>query len=82
VNLGYLSFKDTFVNLGYSHNDRDFNSALPFNSTSKTLFAEVSQRLAKNWYLNGGYAYGDNDSNFAGTAYTNHVVSAGLNFSY
>lgn len=82
VNLGYLPLQDTFVNLGYSHNKRDFKSTAPFNSTSKTLFVEVSQRLAKNWYLNGGYAYGDNNSNYAGTAYTNHVVSAGVSFSY
>lgn len=82
VNLGYLPLADTFVNLGYSHNKRDFKSTAPFNSTSKTLFLEVSQRLAKNWYLNGGYAYGDNNSNYAGTAYTNHVVSAGVSFSY
>lgn len=82
VNLGYLPLKDTFVNLGYSHNNRDFKSAAPFRSSTQTLFAEVSQRLAKNWYLNGGYAYGDNDSNVAGTAYTNHTLSAGLSFSY
>lgn len=82
VNLGYLPLKDTFINLGYSHAKRDFESALSFVSKSKTLFAEVTQRLAKNWYLNGGYAYGDNDSNIAGTAYTNHLVSLGVNFSY
>lgn len=82
VNLGYMPLQDTFVNFGYSHNNRDFKSTAPFNSTSKTLFVEISQRLAKNWYLNGGYAYGDNDSNYAGTAYTNHIVSAGLSFSY
>jgi len=82
VNLGYLPLKDTFVNLGYSYSKRDFESATPFVSKSKTLFAEVSQRLAKNWYLNFGYAHGDNDSNFAGTAYTNHIVSAGVSISY
>jgi len=82
MNLGYMPLKDTFVNFGYSHNNRNFKSTAPFNSTSKTLFVEVSQRLAKNWYLNGGYAYGDNDSNYAGTAYTNHVLSAGLSFNY
>ena len=82
VNLGYLPLKDTFVNLGYSHAARDFKSATPFVSKSQTLFAEVTQRMAKNWYLNGGYAYGRNDSNVAGTAYTNHTVSLGLNFSY
>lgn len=81
VNLGYLPLQDTFVNLGYSHNKRDFKSAAPFNSTSKTLFVELSQRLAKNWFLNGGYAYGDNNSNYAGTAYTNHVISVGVSFS-
>ncbi len=82
VNLGYLPLKDTFVIFGYSHATRDFKSTTPFVSKSQTLFAEVTQRLAKNWYLNGGYAYGRNDSNVAGTAYTNHTVSVGLNFSY
>ncbi|GAB3473433.1 hypothetical protein [Polaromonas eurypsychrophila] len=82
VNLGYLPLKDTFVNLGYSHATRDFKSATLFVSKSETLFAEVTQRVAKNWYLSGGYAYGRNDSNLAGTAYTNHTVSVGLNFSY
>lgn len=82
MNLGYLPLKDTFVNLGYSHNKRDFKSTAPFHSTSETMFVELSQRLAKNWFLNGGYAYGDNNSNYAGTAYTNHVVSAGVSLSY
>jgi hypothetical protein len=82
VNLGYLPRKDTFINIGYSHNNRDFKSTAPFNSTSKTLFAEASRQLAKNWYLNGGYAYVRNDSNYAGTAYTNQLVSTGLSFSY
>ena len=82
VNLGYLPLKDTFVTLGYSQGKRDFKSVAPFVSKSQTLFAEVSQRMTKNWYLNGGYAYGDNDSNYAGTAYTNHVLSVGLSYSY
>lgn len=82
VNMGYLPRKDTFINLGYSHATRDFKSAATFVSKSQTLFAEVTQRIAKNWYLSGGYAYVSNDSNFAGTAYTNHIVSVGLNFSY
>ena len=82
VNLGYLPLKDTFINLGYSHSNRDFKSTTPFKSRTKMLFAEVSQRLAKNWYLNGGYAYADNDSNYSGTAYTNHIVSVGVSFSY
>ena len=82
VNLGYLPLKDTFVNLGYSHATRDYKTTSPFKTTAQTLFADVTQRMAKNWYLNGGYAYQDNDSNFAGTAYTNHIVSLGVNFSY
>jgi hypothetical protein len=82
VNLGYLPLKDTFVVLGYSHATRDFKTTVPFRTTAQTLFADVTQRLAKNWYLNGGYAYLKNDSNIAGTAYTNHIVSVGLNFSY
>ena len=82
VNLGYLPIKDTFVNLGYSHATRDFETASAFSTTVQTLFADVSQRLAKNWYLNGGYAFQDNDSNIAATGYTNHILSLGLNFSY
>lgn len=82
LNLGYLPLKNTFVNVGYSHATRDFDTAAAFSTTTQTLFADVTQRLAQNWYLNGGYAYQDNDSNVAGTAYTNHIVSLGLNFSY
>lgn len=82
LNLGYLPLKDTFVNLGYSYGMRDFKTATTFKTTAQTLFADVTQRVAKNWYVNGGYAYQDNDSNVARTGYTNHVVSLGLNFSY
>lgn len=82
LNLGYLPLKDTFVNFGYSHNNRDFKSVLPFRTATQTLFIEASQRLAKNWYLNGGYASMKNDSNYAGTAYTNHVLSVGVSCSY
>ncbi len=82
VNLGYLPRTDTFVNLGYSHSARDFKSVVTFNTTSQTLFVEVTERMSKNWYLNGGYAYMKNDSNFAGTAYTNQVLSLGVSFSY
>ena len=82
VNLGYLPLKDTFLVFGYSHNARDFESTAPFNTTTQTLFFEASQRLSEHWYLSGGYAYMDNDSNYAGTAYTNQVWSAGVSFSY
>lgn len=82
LNLGYLPLKETFVNLGYSHAKRDFKSATPFVSKSQTLFVDVSQQIAKNWFLNAGYAFGRNDSNVPGSAYTNHTVSVGVNFSY
>ena len=82
VNLGYLPMQSTFVNFGYSHTKRDFDTAASFNTTAQTLYADVTQRLAKNWYLNGGYAYQKNDSNIAGTDYNNHIVSLGVNFSY
>ena len=82
VNLGYQPRKETLVNLGYSQAARDFKSITPFRATTQTLFADVSQQLSKNWYLNVGYAFGRNDSNVAGTAYTNHTLSAGLSFSY
>lgn len=82
VNVGYLPREATFFNLGYSHAVRDFKSFAPFRATTQTLFADASQQLAKNWYLNLGYAFGRNDSNVAGTAYTNHTLSAGISFSY
>ena len=82
VHLGYLPRQDTFVNLGFSHATRDFKTTSSFKTTSQTLFADVTQRIAKNWYLNGGYAYQDNNSNINGTGYTNHIVSVGLNYSY
>lgn len=82
VNFGYLPLQNTFINFGYSHATRDFDTASPFRTTAQTMFAEATQRLAKHWYLNGGYAYRDNNSNVAGTAYTGHIMSLGLNFSH
>ncbi|WP_151447359.1 hypothetical protein [Lacisediminimonas profundi] len=82
VSLGYLPNKDRFINLGFSHASRDFKSTTPFNTKSKTWFLEGTEKVSKNWYLSLGYAFQDNDSNFAGTAYTSHIVSAGLSFSY
>lgn len=82
VNFGYLPFQNTFVNFGYNYTKRDFDTASSFRTTTNTLFTEVTQRLSTNWYLNGGYAYRDNDSNFSGTSYDNHTVSVGVSYSY
>lgn len=82
VNLGYMPVKNTFLNLGYSHAMRNFKTDTPFDTTTQTLFADVTLQLAKNWYLYGGYARQKNDSNVAGTAYTNNIASLGLSFSY
>ena len=82
LNLGYLPKKDRFINLGASKSERDFKSVTPFSSKSTVWFIDGTEKISKNWYLSLGYAYADNDSNFAGTAYTSHVVSAGLSFSY
>ena len=82
INFGYLPNKDRFFNLGFSQANRDYKSATPFNSKSKTWFVEATERVSKNWYLNGGYAFQDNTSNIAGTAYTSHILSVGLSFSY
>ncbi len=82
INLGYMPLEKTFINAGYSQAKRDFKSALPFNSTTKTLFVDLSQEIAKNWYLNIGLSQGHNDSNTPGTAYNNRVLSVGLSFSY
>lgn len=82
LNLGYMPLADTFVNAGFSRNNRDFKTPVPFSTSTQTLFVELAQKLAKNWYLNGGYASMKNDSNYAGTAYTNHVLSLGVSCSY
>ena len=82
LSLGYLPLQNTFVSLGYSHGTRDFDTVSAFKTTTQTYFLDVSQRLAKNWYLNGAYAYQDNTSNIVGTAYKNQVLSAAINFSY
>ena len=82
LSLGYLPLQNTFVSLGYSHATRDFDTVASFETTSQTYFVDVTQRLAKNWYLNGAYAYQDNDSNIARTDYTNHILSAAINFSF
>ncbi|MCX7192133.1 MAG: hypothetical protein NTY60_00630 [Proteobacteria bacterium] len=82
MNLGYVPLADTFVNVGFSQNNRDFKTSVPFRTSTQMLFVELSQRLTKNWYLNGGYASMKNDSNYAGTAYTNHVLSIGVSCSF
>lgn len=82
VTLGYLPLQDTFIDLGYSHAKRDFKTTSPFSTTAQTLYTDVTQRIAKNWYLTGGYAYQDNKSNIVGTAYTDNIVSVGVNYSY
>ena len=82
LSVGFLPLQNTFASLGYSHNTRKFDTAAVFKTTSQTYFVDVTQRLAKNWYLNGAYAYQDNDSNIARTDYTNHILSAAINFSF
>lgn len=82
MSMGYMPLENTFLTAGFSHNNRDFKTAVPFRTATQTLFVEVSQRLMKNFYLNGGYASMKNDSNYAGTAYTNHVLSLGVSCSY
>lgn len=82
VNVGYLLQPNSFVSLGYHRAQRSFGTNSPFRTSAQTVFTELTHRLARNWYLNGGYAYRHNNSNLAGTAYTNHVISVGLNFSH
>lgn len=82
LSLGYLPWQNTFINVGFSEVKRDFNTAIAFHTTTHTLFTEVSQKLAKNWYVTGSYAYQNNESNIANTAYTNQILSLGVAFSY
>lgn len=82
LSLGYLPRKDRFINVGGSQARRDFKSTPFFSSRSRVWYIEGTEKLSKNWYLSLGYAFQDNDSNVAGTAYTSHILSAGLSFSY
>ena len=83
LSMGYMPLQDTFLSLGYSRSVTDFKNTAPFfQATSQTLYADVTQRLAKNVFLNGGYARQNNESNNAGSASNNNIVSLGLNFSY
>lgn len=82
VNAGYMPLPDTFLSMGYSQSRRNFRSAATFKTTTQTVFADVTQRLSKNWFANAGYAFRDNDSNIAGTGYTSHMVTVGLNYSF
>lgn len=82
VQAGALPFKNTFVNLGYNHAKRDFDTATKFTTTTNVVFADVSQRLWEKIYLSGSYAYMKNSSNIEGTAYNDQVASLGLSVSY
>ena len=82
LSVGYLPLQDTFTSVGYSHNTRDFNTAAAFKTTTQTYFANATQRLAKNWYLNASYAFQNNTSNIAGTGYKDNILSAAVNYSY
>ena len=83
LSMGYMPLQDTFLNFGYSQSVRDFKNTAPFfQATSQTLYADVTQRLAKNVFLNGGFARQNNESNKAGSASTNNIVSLGLNLSF
>lgn len=81
LSLGYLPWQNTFINVGFSEVKRDFNTVTAFHTTTQTLFTEASQKLSKNWYLTGSYAYQDNESNIANTGYTNQIISLGVAFS-
>ncbi len=82
MNLGYLPWQNTFVNTGYNHISRNFDTAVGFTTTTQAYFVNVVQQLTKNWFLNGTYTYQDNTSNIAGTAYKDQILSLAINFSY
>ncbi len=82
MNVGYLPWQNTFVNAGYNHISRNFDTAVAFNTTTQAYFLTATQQLTQNWYLNGTYTYQDNTSNIAGTAYKDQILSLAINFSY
>ncbi|MHB1677120.1 MAG: hypothetical protein ACYCSS_06250 [Sulfuriferula sp.] len=82
LSMGYLPLQHTFVSLGYNHITRNFDTTVAFNTITQAYFINAVQQLAKNWYLNGTYAYQDNNSNLAGTAYKDQILSLAINFSY
>lgn len=82
VQAGLLPFKKTFLNLGYSHAKRDFDTATKFITTANAVFLDVSQRVWEKIYLSGSYAYMKNSSNIEGTSYNDSVVSLGISVSY
>lgn len=82
LGAGYLPRPDTFINFGYNRTDRDFKSAVPFETRTHMLYAEITQRLREKLYLSLGYAHARNNSNIAGTNYSNNIWSIGLNASF
>lgn len=82
VQAGAVPFKNTFVNIGYNHAKRDFDTATKFTTTTNMVFADVSQRLWEKVYLSGSYAFMRNSSNIEGTAYKDQIASLGLSVSY
>lgn len=79
---GYSITDNTLLTVGTNYTKRRYDTDVAFNTKSTVLYGDVTQRVAKNWYLTGSYAYQDNDSNIAGTGYTNQVISLAVNFSY
>ncbi len=82
LGMGYLPVEDTFMTLFYSSATQDFQTVTPFKAVSRTVYTDVTQRLAKNWFLNVSYSRSSNSSNIAGTDYTSQILSAAINFSY
>lgn len=82
VALGWMPREHTFVTAGYSRNRRDFRSTPAFETRTDTFYVEVARRVAKNWYVSGGYAFRDHDSNVGGIGYASHLVSLGLSYSF
>lgn len=79
---GYSISDNTLLTAGTNYTKRRYDTSVAFNTKSTVFYGDITQRVAKNWYVTGSYAYQDNDSNIAGTGYTNQVISLAVNFSY
>ena len=81
LSMGFLPLENTFASLGFNQNKRDFTLS-SFKTTSNTYYVDLTQRLTKNWYLNGAYAMQDNSNNASDLSSKNNILSAAINLSF
>ena len=81
LSMGFLPWENTFASLGASQNKRNFTLS-SFKTISNTFFVDLTQRLSKNWFLNGAYAMQGNSNNASTLSSKNNILSAAINMSF